>query len=159
MLACHRRATVVWPRAAQSALHLSPPVGELNGEARLPLRPIPASAATARQFVEETLGAWGCDDFLDAARLLVSELVTNAVLHARTDFELALRVLRTGVRVEVRDGSNAAPVVRRYEDEAMTGRGLSLVDELSARWGVEKLAGGGKVVWFELDETARPPRG
>jgi len=122
----------------------------MNGEARVSLRPIPASAATARHFVEETLGAWGCDDFLDASRLLVSELVTNAVLHARTDFELVLRVLRTGLRVEVHDGSTARPVVRHYEDEAMTGRGLSLVDELAARWGVEQ-AGDGKYVWFELD--------
>ena len=125
----------------------------MNGEARLPLRPIPASAATARQFVEDTLGAWGCDDFLDAARLLVSELVTNAVLHARTDFELVLRVLRSGVRVEVRDGSAAAPVVRHYEDEAMTGRGLALVEQMATRWGVQP-NGKGKTVWFEIGAPA-----
>jgi anti-sigma regulatory factor (Ser/Thr protein kinase) len=126
----------------------------MNGDVRLALRPVPASAAMARHFVEETLGAWGCDAFLDATRLLVSELVTNAVLHARTEFELILRATRTGVRVEVHDGSVAAPVVRHYEDEAMTGRGLSLVDDLAARWGVDKREGG-KSVWFELDEE--PP--
>ena len=123
----------------------------MNGEATLALRPVPASAATARQFVDTTLGGWGCDGFVDASRLLVSELVTNAVLHARTEFTLVLRLIRGGVRVEVHDGSQAVPVVRHYEDEAMTGRGLALVDQLAARWGVEE-SGAGKVVWFELAE-------
>jgi anti-sigma regulatory factor (Ser/Thr protein kinase) len=129
----------------------------MNGEARLALRPLPASAATARQFVGDTLGGWGCDAFSDAARLLVSELVTNAVLHARTDVEVVVRLLRSGIRVEVHDRSTAAPVVRRYEDEAMTGRGLALVDELATKWGVDPLRDG-KSVWFELDETPRRKR-
>jgi anti-sigma regulatory factor (Ser/Thr protein kinase) len=124
----------------------------MNGEARLALRPVPASAALARLFVERTLGEWGCDSFLDASRLLVSELVTNAVLHARTDFELVIRVVPQGVRIEVSDESPSAPVVRRYEDEAMTGRGLALVEDLAARWGVDERPHGGKTVWFELDE-------
>jgi anti-sigma regulatory factor (Ser/Thr protein kinase) len=126
----------------------------MNGEARLALRPVPASAARARAFVERTLGAWECDDFLDASRLLVSELVTNAVLHARTDFELLIRAVRTGIRVEVHDHNPAEPVVRRYEEEAMTGRGLALVDELATRWGVDRHPDG-KAVWFELDEEQR----
>ncbi len=119
-------------------------------EARLALRPVPASAALARRFVDETLGGWGCDGFLDASRLLVSELVTNAVLHARTDLTLVLRLRRGGVRIEVHDSSPAAPVVRRYEDGAMTGRGLSLVEDMAGRWGVSPHPDG-KAVWFELD--------
>jgi anti-sigma regulatory factor (Ser/Thr protein kinase) len=129
----------------------------MTGDARLALRPVPASAATARQFVNDTLGGWGCDALSEAARLLVSELVTNSVLHARTDVELVVRLRRGGVRVEVHDASPVAPVVRRYEDEAMTGRGLALVDQLASRWGVES-RGGGKTVWFELDDGAPPPR-
>ncbi|HWL37868.1 MAG TPA: ATP-binding protein [Frankiaceae bacterium] len=121
----------------------------MNSEARLALRPVPASASMARQFVDDTLRGWGCDAFVDASRLLVSELVTNAVLHARTDLTLVIRLLRDGVRVEVIDGSPVAPVVRNYEDEAMTGRGLSLVNDLAVRWGVER-EGDGKSVWFEL---------
>ena len=121
----------------------------MNSEVRLALRPVPASAAEARQFVDATLSGWGCDAFVDASRLLVSELVTNAVLHARTEMTLVVRLLRGGVRVEVHDGSPVAPVVRNYEDEAMTGRGLALVDELADRWGVERDSGG-KSVWFEL---------
>jgi len=123
----------------------------MNGEARLALRPVPASAALARLFVQQTLGEWGCDGLLDASRLLVSELVTNAVLHARTDLELSVRLVARGVRVEVSDGSPSAPVVRHYEDEAMTGRGLALVEELASDWGVDD-RGDGKSVWFEIHE-------
>jgi anti-sigma regulatory factor (Ser/Thr protein kinase) len=124
----------------------------MSNEVRLALRPVPSSSADARAFVDETLGQWQCDDFLDATRLLVSELVTNAVLHARTDVELVLRATRYGLRVEVRDHSASLPVVRHYLDEAMTGRGLALVEELAARWGVQQLEDG-KIVWFELDEA------
>lgn len=123
----------------------------MTREARLALRPVPASAALARLFVERTLGDWGCNGLLDASRLLVSELVTNAVLHARTDVELSVRLVPRGVRVEVSDGSSGAPVVRHYEDEAMTGRGLALVEELASTWGVDERAGG-KTVWFEIHE-------
>lgn len=123
----------------------------MNGEARLALRPVPASAAQARLFVERILGGWGCDGLVDASRLLVSELVTNAVLHARTDFELVIRLVRGGVRIEVSDGSSSAPVVRHYEDEAMTGRGLALVDELATTWGVDDRTSG-KAVWFEIHQ-------
>ena len=121
----------------------------MTREVRLALRPVPASAALARRFVDETFGQWACDALADTARLLVSELVTNAVLHARTDLTLVLRLVREGVRVEVHDGSPLPPVVRRYEDEAMTGRGLSLVDQLAGSWGVER-SGDGKAVWFVL---------
>ena len=81
--------------------------------------------------------------------LLVSELVTNAVLHAGTDVELVVRRLRKGVRVEVLDRSTRPPVPRAYDDEAMTGRGLALVRELSRVWGVDERKDG-KVVWFEV---------
>ena len=118
--------------------------------ARLALPPVPASAARARQFVDDTLRGWGCDAFVDVARLLVGEFATNAVLHARTDMTLTVAVTRGGVRVEVHDGSTALPVQRNYEDEAMTGRGLGLLDQMADRWGVEP-SGDGKAVWFELD--------
>jgi anti-sigma regulatory factor (Ser/Thr protein kinase) len=129
----------------------------MTGPVRLALRAVPASAASARRFVTETLGGWGCDDFAEAARLLVSELVTNAVLHARTDLEVVVTQSGAGVRVEVRDHNPTAPVVRRYEDEAMTGRGLALVDELAARWGVTRRPDG-KAVWFELGALSRRPK-
>lgn len=123
----------------------------MDREARLALSAVPASAAAARQFVGEIVEKWGCHALADPARLLVSELVTNAVLHARSDVEVVVRLRRNGVRVSVADASSAAPVVRAYEDDAMTGRGLALVEQLATRWGVD--AGtDGKAVWFELDE-------
>lgn len=122
----------------------------MKNVARLALSPVPASAASAREFVETTLGSWGCAVVVDAARLLTSELVTNAVLHARTDLEIVLALTRTGVRVEVHDGSTVTPVRRHYDDDAMTGRGLALLDQVAPRWGMDRRADG-KSVWFELD--------
>lgn len=122
----------------------------MSGEVRLALDPVPGSAAAARRLVADTLGRWGCDTLVETARLLVSELVTNAVLHARTPMTVVVGLRRGGVRVEVHDGSAGPPVLREYGDEAMTGRGLSLVAELSDRWGVDRERDG-KSVWFELD--------
>lgn len=122
----------------------------MTSEARLALEPVPGSAAHARRFVGETLSGWGCDDFVESGRLLVSELVTNAVLHARTPMTLVVRLRKDGVRVEVHDGNPAAPTMRDYGAEAMTGRGLSLVADLASRWGVERDSAG-KSVWFEID--------
>lgn len=84
----------------------------------------------------------------------MTELVTNAVLHAGTDVRVALRRDEDTLRVEVADGSAAAPARRRYADDAQTGRGLLLLDALATSWGVDPLpAGEGKVVWFEVDAS------
>jgi anti-sigma regulatory factor (Ser/Thr protein kinase) len=88
-------------------------------------------------------------DLLDAAGLLVSELVTNAVVHARTDVTLHVQLRRGVLRIEVTDGSPVVPTPRRTTGLAGTGRGLQLVDRLSNRWGVQK-SRGGKTIWFEL---------
>ena len=120
----------------------------------LPLEPHPGSAALARRFTADTLGGWGAEQLAETAVLLVSELVTNAVLHARSASELVVRSVDTGIRVEVRDQSVAAPTPRAYSLEAGTGRGLLLVESLAARWGSEP-DGFGKSVWFELDHDDR----
>jgi anti-sigma regulatory factor (Ser/Thr protein kinase) len=85
--------------------------------------------------------------------LLVSELVTNAVIHAGS--EVGLVVSHAGahatVRIEVRD-SSARPVrMGSFEAEATSGRGVALVDALAARWGIVVDENCGKLVWFELD--------
>ena len=82
--------------------------------------------------------------------LCLSEVVTNAVLHARTS--VTVRVLEIGetVRVEVGDGSRAAPVRRTFAEVSPTGRGLHLLDRLASRWGTV-ISGRGKTVWFEID--------
>ena len=113
------------------------------------LRPEPASAGLARRFVGATLTEWQLTDVSDVITLLASELVTNAILHARSAMELRLARVDNRVRVEVRDSSPIEPVLRVYEDEAMTGRGLALVESFSSRWGVEPTPAG-KAVWFEV---------
>ncbi|HEX7106546.1 MAG TPA: ATP-binding protein [Acidothermaceae bacterium] len=118
-----------------------------------------SSVGVARRLLRRELAAAGDPDLvdadlLDAAGLLVSELVTNAVVHARTDVTLRV-ILRRGVlRIEVTDGSPIVPAPRRPAGLAGTGRGLQLVDRLADRWGVSK-ARRGKTIWFELAPSAR----
>lgn len=110
-----------------------------------------ASAGAARRFVGSTLREWSCDTLADNALLLVSELVTNAVLHARSRLDLVVRLANDRLRVEVHDESRAQPTRKHYSAHAGTGRGLMLVDQLAAEWGVDHIDGNGKNVWFELD--------
>ena len=108
-----------------------------------------SSVPTARRFVRTTLEGLGLLAAYEAAELLVSEFVTNAVLHARTEF--TVEVLRDGdtVRVSVMDLSPATPRERRYGTDSTTGRGLRLVATLAVAWGVDRTAAG-KTVWFEV---------
>jgi len=110
-----------------------------------------ASVRAARRFVTDAAAADGLD--VDHLELLVSELAANAVLHGRTSFTVALRVLDHHVRVSVSDQNPQAPVVQPDQPRAVTGRGMRLVDSLSSRWGVEP-APPGKTVWFELPLSA-----
>lgn len=126
------------------------PVGFVRGT-RLP--PDPSSPARARAFVIDALRAADREDDADLACLLVSETVTNAVLHAGTDVEVRCKVEGVIVRVEARDGSPVMPSLRHYDDEAMTGRGLAMVDALASAWGVDSHPAG-KTVWFELGTAA-----
>lgn len=111
------------------------------------------SARDARRFVAEALHEGGLEIHTDVAVLLVGELVTNAVLHARSEVVVAVSVSRQAVRIEVWDTSRVIPVSRHYSAEASTGRGLLLVEELSDAWGTD-VGPQGKTVWFELSEKA-----
>lgn len=86
---------------------------------------------------------------LDDLLLCLSEVVTNAVLHAGPPIQVLGGVVDAKVRVEVSDGSMAAPVRRRPEHSSPTGRGLNLLDSLASDWGVE-ITSSGKTVWFEI---------
>ena len=118
-------------------------------EERLPAHP--TSARRARRFVVDAVHRLHWDAVAEIAELLVSELVSNAVLHAGT--ELRLRVTADGLclRVEVMDASPAPALRRSYSESSTTGRGLALVEALAARWGSDPVVGDGKSVWFELD--------
>ena len=84
--------------------------------------------------------------------LLLSELVTNAVLHAGTEIEVEVQLDGDILRVEVRDGDPRLPTVRHYSLLSGTGRGLALVAETARSWDVEPLPTG-KRVWFELEAS------
>jgi hypothetical protein len=96
------------------------------------------------------LRAIGRPELLDSAELGVTELVTNACLHARTPLTLSIRVLDHVVRIGVTDLSPRPPELRRGDPWATTGRGLRLLEGLG-RWGVAVLSppAVGKTVWFE----------
>jgi anti-sigma regulatory factor (Ser/Thr protein kinase) len=129
----------------------------------LHLPPTTASVPVARRFVRARLGAAagaadGCADAsvdVDTAALLVSEVVTNAILHARSTVTLTVDVADDVVRITVRDGSPVQPRVHAFAPTSATGRGLLLLDRLAKRWGVETdPVTGGKVVWFEVGEPS-----
>jgi len=121
--------------------------------ASVTLAPIPESAARARDFVAGTLRSWGCaDDVVDDARVVVTELVANVVLHAGTDMNIDLQLLDGCLRIGVTDHAAGTVAVQggdhRVDHRSEVGRGLRIVDELAVRWGVEQHPGE-KCVWAE----------
>jgi anti-sigma regulatory factor (Ser/Thr protein kinase) len=112
------------------------------------LPPATTSPWRARAFVTEALPEAESDLVADVA-LLVSEMVTNAVLHAHSEVHLSVDSTDAGIRVEVSDCVRSAPVIRNFSDEAATGRGMHLVEEIADRWGTEPRRDG-KCVWFEV---------
>lgn len=115
----------------------------------------------ARAFVTDRLA--GEDSVVvDNARLVVTELVTNATLHGRPPISVRVRHLHELLRVEVEDAGRALPVLPLHSTESMTGRGLTLVAAVGAAWGVDPAPGGRKVVWVDLarssaDGSPHPP--
>lgn len=111
--------------------------------------PHPSSVGEARALTRAALTEPTHEPLLYDVQLLVSEVVTNALVHAGTTISVAVSVQGTTVRVEVSDGAAHLPVRRDYAALAGTGRGLQLVEELADRWGVQAVPEG-KTVWFEL---------
>ncbi|MGW4887450.1 ATP-binding protein [Streptomyces murinus] len=112
----------------------------------------PESAASARRLVRTACAAWGLHGTADDGALVVSELVSNAVRHARRE-SIRVMVERTApdrVRVAVSDFSHALPELRTPKDDEEGGRGLALVAALAADWGTHERRWG-KVVWAELE--------
>ncbi|MEE1928166.1 ATP-binding protein [Streptomyces sp. TRM 70351] len=113
----------------------------------------PESAAVARRLVRAACGAWGLDDLAEKGALIVSELVANAVQHARRE-SIRVVVDRPGaarVRIGVADFSRAWPVEREAGDGDEDGRGLLVMAALAADWGTDERRWG-KIVWADLEE-------
>lgn len=114
----------------------------------LELAPTTDSVPMARRFARAALRESSAD--VDTVLLLVSEVVTNAVLHARSDIRLVVEDRQDVARVEVHDSSRISPRMHHFRLASATGRGLRMLDQLSRTWGVEVVSGTGKVVWFEV---------
>lgn len=115
------------------------------------LPPLGSSPSTARRVVESVVRERGLDAILDEALLLVTELVTNAVVHAGTEIDVRLDVSDARLRVEVIDRTPGLLHVDSHlpSEQREGGRGLLLLDALAAEWGTRHF-GWGKSVWFVL---------
>lgn len=126
--------------------------------ARTRLSAHPTSPAAARRFVRDVLYRWFGASAMQTEEpvlLCTDELVTNAIVHVSSDVEVVVRLHDDVIRVEVHDCSSRPPLRRVAGPEAETGRGLELVEALSARWGVDRPGeGNGKSVWFEVREAS-----
>ncbi|MGI5138953.1 MULTISPECIES: SpoIIE family protein phosphatase [unclassified Streptomyces] len=113
------------------------------------LPPDETSVCRARNLASRQLSAWGLEDLEDSTKLIVSELVTNAVRHASGPIGLCLKRHKV-LTCEVSDTEAYAPRPRRASPVDENGRGLGLVAQMSRSWG-SRWESGGKVVWAEQD--------
>jgi DNA-binding NarL/FixJ family response regulator len=109
------------------------------------------SVPHAREFVRAALDEWGADQLTDEASLIVTELATNAVLHAQSPYEVRLRRSGGVVRIEVADRDAGTPEPQPFSATAESGRGIVLISAISASWGIDTEPGEGKVTWAELN--------
>ena len=120
-------------------------------EDRTTLTPHPTSVGAARRFVRDVLNARHIDDgIVETVELLTSEVVTNAIVHARSGPQLEVELHGNVVRVAVRDVGPGVPVRRLSAVDDVCGRGVIIVDKLATAWGVEQERNGAKRVWFEV---------
>ncbi|WP_240776951.1 ATP-binding protein [Nonomuraea basaltis] len=111
------------------------------------------SVREARRLTRETLTEWGFGDQIEAAELLVSELVGNALDHAHGQVLLSFSAEDGLLRCEVEDEDPELPRMQTVDEDSESGRGLFLVDMLSCCWGGAPTPRG-KAIWFELPAFA-----
>ena len=122
----------------------------MEASARLPAEP--TTPRLAREFVHSCVEDLDSSDAAETIALLTTEIVTNAVLHARTEMQVQVERGADWVWVGVRDGSRTSPTQRRYSRDAATGRGLVLLELMAREWGVD-VDSSGKTVWFKVSLT------
>jgi anti-sigma regulatory factor (Ser/Thr protein kinase) len=128
----------------------SKPLAEERGpQARVVLQSDPEAARVGRDFVRDACIRWHVEAVSDTAMLVVSELVTNAMTHGRPHITVGLRLGADHLLIEVEDEDSQLPVLRHPSWDAVSGRGLVLIDGLARRWG-SQCCPDGKVVWAEL---------
>jgi anti-sigma regulatory factor (Ser/Thr protein kinase) len=124
-------------------------------EVELPFTPeaVPRARSVVRDLAA---GLWA--QAIQDAELMVSEVVTNAVLHGAPALRVTVVVEEDGLVVQVEDGGSDLPALRGpAAPDASSGRGLQIVDLLAAAWGVEaRPTDRGKIVWFSVRGSGRP---
>jgi serine phosphatase RsbU (regulator of sigma subunit)/anti-sigma regulatory factor (Ser/Thr protein kinase) len=120
------------------------------------------SVAAARDFARDKLREWDATDMADSAALLISELLTNAVVHTGTEARVDLRLDSTALRIEVEDRHPSRTIALQGplpHDDSESGRGLLITSALASSWGVEYTTGA-KRVWVRCEREVVPvPRG
>ncbi|MEU7043692.1 SpoIIE family protein phosphatase [Streptomyces varsoviensis] len=120
----------------------------------------PERIAAARKQLRDLMHDWADEDQVDSAVLMVSEMVTNVLVHTDGDALLVAEITgeqhRRRIHVEVSDASDDMPHLRQPGEMASSGRGLVLMELLAETWGVDP-RGEGKSIWFELYEGAPAP--
>ncbi|MGQ0743123.1 MAG: ATP-binding protein [Acidimicrobiales bacterium] len=132
-----------------------PAVVRRSAQVQLPAAP--ESARHARRFIEETLVGWDCEELVESTRLLISELVGNAVGHARTGVGVSLTLFDDRLHADVDDDCDEGLRRRTSGELDMSGRGIAIVEALARSWGVRKRHVG-KTVWFELPRSGTVER-
>ena len=155
-----RGAKCVFATVAQARAGLA--VGSIVPECRqLALPPEPDSAGRARALVADACRAWALPQLVFTSRLVLSELVANAVEHARTGLLVSVARRGSGLYLAVRDGSVALPRLlepSRSSRPDRRGQGLRLVDEVATSWGAMRTHDGtGKVVWASVQPRRTDP--
>lgn len=135
-------------KAPQLGLPIRDPDGALRQERRLP--PLKTSHGVARDFVKGRLRMWGRDDIVDDALVVVGELFSNAITHAPSpEYVVAVDWNDGMIRLEMWDSSPLRPQTLSVDLDDEHGRGMRIVDALSAAWG-SRIAASGKCVWAVL---------
>ena len=127
--------------------------GRVEDALELELPPTPSSAGVARFALTASCRTWGLEDLAEVGSLVLSELVANAVVHARTPLLVMARYAAGELTVAVADGSPSLPAVLPPDDEREGGRGISIIEALGATWGFQRTALG-KVVWVTISTVA-----
>ena len=111
------------------------------------------SAGEARAMVRRTLAGWCDETLLDDIALCVSELVTNAVVHAGSAPRILVHVRPSVIHVEISDDSDVLPVMHEADLHDTSGRGMAIMGGLSDHWGARRRSGAGKTVWFDITRS------
>jgi anti-sigma regulatory factor (Ser/Thr protein kinase) len=114
-----------------------------------------ASVSQARTHVKNVIKSWGATPRTDPG-VPTSEVVTNAIVHARSQIALRVRLLDGQARIEVHDADAQPPELKEDDPHRTGGHGMRLVDALAACWGITAIAGDGKIVWFDIDLEIDP---